>query len=202
MIATLQQAKDLCKIEHDDDDTLVTELLAEAEMDVQGYLRRPIGLELSSYVLEEPRDLRVVRVVTLPEFPIAAAGASAGNYSASQDVEITDGDGTTIPTTDYRVDTRTGQIFALGSFCFDTFPYTFVYAWGFGGRADYDTHIVPRLRGAILDYVADLYQRRNPGATTEATGGGVSTSYGQGSAGGIPQRIKDRLDALVMKRVL
>jgi hypothetical protein len=50
------------------------------------------------------------------------------------------------------------------------------------------------LDAAVLDWMADRYQNRNPAATNEATGGGVSASY----TTGLPQRLIDLLAPWVL----
>lgn len=155
------------------EDDLLTQLLVIAFAAVQAYVRRPIISDDNSRTvyIERPEGTtcRPVTVLDMPTYPIAAA------------TTLTDSEGTVlVDGVDYRIDLNTGRIRLLegGAFTtFSLFPYTFTAFVGLDARDDYATAIEPVLFGAILDLVADMYQRRNPNATSETTGGGVSTSY-------------------------
>lgn len=181
----------------------LTPLRAQAIASIQMHVRRPLTIELFDHVVERPyTGKQRLACITLPVFPLASAGDSAGNYSVSSDVEITDGDSNVVADTNYRVDARAGQIIAATDFWFDTFPYTCIFAAGLGARSDYTDVVVPVIDLAIRDTVADAWQKRNPAASMETAGGNIMTQYQQGNFSGIPQRVKDALAPLVMRRVL
>ena len=97
-----------------------------------------------------------------------------------------------------QLDTSIPSITALPDVAFDTWPYTIVATVGLSVRSDYALVVEPAVFQAILDIGADLYQRRSPAATSETTGGGVSSSY----VGGMPQRAADLLAPFRMARAL
>lgn len=177
-----------------DEDTLLAAILAQAKAMAAAFVRRPIIAEERTFVMVRPSDspYRSIGTVHLPVYPIAD---ESSDVSA---IVITDDEGDELVVdTDYRVDLRTGRISGIDS-AFTVWPYTIVATVGLSAHPDYEDLIEPVISAAILDIAADLYQRRNPAATNESTGGGVSTSY----AGGIPERVKDMLRPFVMVRAL
>jgi hypothetical protein len=108
-------------------------------------------------------------------------------------VVVVDGDGNTIDTANYRVNTETGLVVALGSTVFDTWPYTVTAKVGLVLFDDYETRVEPLLSAAYFDLFADWYQRRSPNAFAEGAGGGVITQYNQL---GVPDRVCQILETL------
>jgi hypothetical protein len=198
---TVDEAKFDLKIDDDVEDADVESKINSAEAACQAYVRRPLTLEAFSWVLEAPKELglRVIRVLACPIYPLASPGASAGNYSADGDVEILDGEGDLVSSADYRVERRTGLIYANAGEQFSLYPYTINAVAGCGARPDYLTFVVPLVKGAVLDTLRDFYLKRNPTAQTESTGGGVATNYFND---GLPKRVKESLDAIRMKRLV
>ena len=198
-LPVLDDCKLYLRIEHDADDTLLERELVGAFADVQAYLRVPILAEERTFTVErETQSLyRTMTKLHLPMYPIAAESSSIAA------IEITDDDANVlVEGTDFRVDLRTGIVYGLSASNFVPFgawPYTIVCYVGLDARADYATAVEPILFTAILDVVADRYQRRSPAASSETTGGGVSTSYGEF---GLPTRVIQRLASLRMVRAL
>lgn len=197
----LADLKRYVKKQTGDEDTLLTALLASATAAVRAFVRRPLIAEPRTFTLTRPHDslYRTVTVLHLPIYP-----AQAPDSSGDGGVVITDTDGTElVEETDYTVDLRTGRIDGVsggtsGMFPFSGWPYTVTATVGLSALDEYETDIEPVLFQAILDVAADLYQRRSPAATSETTGGGVSTSY----TGGVPQRVADLLLPFRMVRAL
>jgi uncharacterized phiE125 gp8 family phage protein len=187
---TVQDCKDYLRVEHAAEDTMFIGWLASAVAAVEAEIGRPIEPVERTWIIEQalhPSKLFV------PLYPIAIADSAA----ATDDLVLVDGDGDTLlEDTDYRLDLRSGVITATNSDgslgCFSVYPYTITAHVGLSVLDDYD-RIEPILNAAILDVVADRYQRRNPATSQEATGGGVSTSY---TASGLPQRVADLLKSL------
>ena|SRR5687767_4269988 len=195
----LDDAKEYLKVEHTADDTLITRELVGAFADVQAYLRVPILAESRTFYVERQPDslYRSTTKLHLPMYPIAA------DASATPALEITDNDGDVlVEGTDYRLDLRTGIVYGLRASTFLPFskwPYAITAFVGLDARSDYATAVEPVLFTAILDVVADRMQRRSPAASSESTGGGVSTSYGEF---GLPTRVIARLAPFRMVRAL
>src|SRR5574340_1185472 len=95
--------------------------------------------------------------------------------------------------TTLRIAASRGQIVGLPGTSFVHGPYTITYWAGLSLDPFYGTRIEPLASAAILDVAADLYQRRNPAASQEAAGGGVSVSY---KTDAIPERTCRMLDGL------
>jgi pyridoxal/pyridoxine/pyridoxamine kinase len=112
---------------------------------------------------------------------------------------ITDADDLVIEDTDYSIDYRIGVISAATGISFATYPYTVVATVGLSAHPDYADFIEPVINAAILDIVADRWNRRNPAASNESEGGGVGTSY---RGVGIPERVQEMLEPFRMVRAL
>lgn len=185
-LLSVSDAKLYLKIEHTAEDTPLIGWLASAIAAVEAEIGTPIEVVQRTFVIERPLSNRNIFV---PLYPVAVED-SAGGISA---LTLTDKDGTVLlEDTDYRLDVRAGVITAIDS-CFTAYPYTIVAWVGLSALAEYATRIEPIVNAAILDTLADRYQRRNPAANNEAEGG-VTNSY---QDIGLPQRVRDLLAPLV-----
>lgn len=184
-LPTVADCKNYLRIEHTAEDVMLAGWLAQAIALVEAELGRPIEYLNHTFVLEcDPSKVSSTRLF-VPMYPIAVADSSAG----TADLTLTDTDGTVlVEDTDYRLDIRTGWITAIDT-TFANYPYTIVADVGLEALPEYATRIEPALSAAILDVVADRYQRRDPAAVQESAGGGVTTMYG--AQVGLPQRVKD-----------
>lgn len=185
-LPTVADAKAYLRIEHTAEDTMLTGMLASATAAVEAELGRPIETEQRTFVLEcNPNRVSDTKLF-VPLYPIAVDDSSAG----TSDLTLTDSESTLlIEDSDYRLDVRTGVITAVSQ-CFTRYPYTIVADVGLAALPEYATKIEPAINAAILDVVADRYQRRSPAATEEATGGGVTTTYAET---GLPARVREML---------
>lgn len=181
-LATLAQCKAYLRKQTTAEDTLITALLASAIGRIEAYLRRPI-LTVSRAFEDEAESLNGLAVRSLV-VPVTPCGTLAS---------ITDRDGTAVDVSTVRVGKETGLIRYTDGGCFDNGPYTITLQVGLALRSNYATIIEPAINQAIIDVVADLYQRRNPAAAQESAGGGVSVAYTQGDNGGLPDRIASTL---------
>lgn len=195
-LTTVQDVKDYLKIEHTAEDAMLATWLAQCLAAVEAFIRRPITAELRTFVIDAD-PFRISSRFFVPIYPIAAADSSVG----TADLVITDVDSVDlIEDTDYRLDRRTGEVLALslgsvGAY-FVGYPFTLTAYVGLSADPNYATRIEPVLNAAITDLMADRYQRRNPGATSE-TDNGISSSFGPE---GIPPRIRALLSPFVMAR--
>lgn len=176
-LATLAQCKAYLRKQTTAEDAVITALLASAIGRIEAYLRRPI-VEASKVFEDDAADYNglAVRRLMVPVTPCGTPTA------------ITDRDGTAVDVSTIRIVKETGLIRFHDGGCFDNGPYTITLPVGLSLRANYATMIEPAINQAILDVVADLYQRRNPAASQESAGGGVSVAYTQGDNGGLPDR--------------
>lgn len=197
-LATLQDCKDYVKKETSDEDDLITAMRTAAIALIEQFIRRPITAELRTFTIDADPH-RLTSRFWLPQFPVAVADSSAG----TADIVITDVDDVDlVEDTDFRFNRLTGEVLALsdgsvGSY-FVGHPFTVQAYVGLSADPNYATRIEPAINAAILDIVADRYQRRSPAATNETTGGGVSSSY----TGGIPERVREMLLPLQIARAL
>lgn len=164
-------------IEHADEDAVLEQLLAQALALVEAYLRRPITAAAGTQYDVPVRRVDGRDVLFVDVYPIAAA-------TEQTPLTVTDADDETVDAATYRLDAFRGTLTAKSGESFSNGPYTVVAHAGLSARADYATGVEPLISAAIIDVVADRYQRRNPAASTE-TDGDVSTSYRDP---GIPER--------------
>jgi hypothetical protein len=183
-LPTVQDCKDYLRIEHTAEDAMLTRMLAQAVAAIESEIGRPIEYLRRTFILEERPSAVAVDKIFVPLFPIGVEDSSA----ATMDLTLTDADATLlVEDTDYRLDTRTGVITGIDrSFC--SYPYTIVCDVGLEALEEYTTRVEPVLSLVILDFVADRYQRRNPAASQETTGGGVSSNFAET---GLPPRIRE-----------
>jgi hypothetical protein len=193
----LNELKGYLRKETADEDVLLTALLARAGAAVRYYLDRPIEKVTRTYRIERDstRAYPVFTKLVIPAAPISVA--------MGEEPEVVDGDGATVDPALYTVDPDTAVLRAIAGESFGNFPYDVTVKEGLATRASYLTVEEPLIGSCILDYAAELYQHRNPGATQESELG-VSTSYGMRasdrSSDGLPPRFGVALESL--RRVL
>lgn len=176
-LLTLVQLKAYLRKDTTNEDTLLTELLAEATAMAEVYLDRPIAtLANQSYVdrAETTRLYAAPRSLRIPVTPVDP-----------DSVTVTDVDGVVSDTGDYTVDAWSGLVTGVSGIMWTNGPYTLTADVGLETDARYATVIEPLVNALIRDLAADLYQHRNPASQSEAAGGGVSVAY---TANGLPRR--------------
>jgi hypothetical protein len=176
-LLTLVQLKAYLRKDTTNEDTLLTDVLAEATAMAEVYLDRPIStLADQSYVdrAETSRLYGAPRSLRIPVTPVDPAS-----------VTVTDADGVASDAADYIVDAWTGLVTGVAGVTWSTGPYTITADVGLETDARYGTLIEPLVNALIRDLAADLYQHRNPASQSEAAGGGVSVAY---TANGLPRR--------------
>lgn len=165
---TVQQVKDYLRLQTTAEDAVVTALLASAVAMVEGWLGRPIYLATR----EETAD-------TLSRSPVGSAYTQTVYLSAYPVGEVTsieDSDGVVIDLNTVRPSLKSGSLRFIDGARFFNPPYIIAYTAGLQARADFAA-IEPAINQAIIDTVADLFQRRNPAAASEREGGGVGVDY-------------------------
>lgn len=197
-LVTLQDCKDYLRIQSSAEDDALTLMRTAAIALIEQFIRRPITAELRTFTIDAD-PFRYTSRFWLPMYPVAVVDSSAG----TADIVITDVDNVTlVEDTDFRFNRLTGEVLALSDGSVGAFfighPYTVAAYVGLSADPSYATNIEPAINAAILDLVADRYQRRSPAATNETTGGGVSSSY----TGGIPARVREMLQPFQIARAL
>lgn len=185
-LLTVPQIKDFLRIEHTAEDTRLALWLTMAKGQVEAELGRPITAVASSWTDDGVTNRAygtVNRLLVPSQFrPFTVGG-----------LVITDGDAATlVAATDYLAPTTgwEGFVLPVAGLTFGNGPYTLSASVGLSTAANYSTVIEPTINAALLDLVSDRWHRRNPNATQESTGGGVSTSY---ATEPIPARVRQLL---------
>jgi len=196
-LPTVADIKAVLKIQHSAEDTMLAGMHARACALIIGALGRPYEAVSRTWVDEcgHVRAYGVIRSLNVPVTPIDPAS-----------LVIEDADGEILVAgTDYRAPLAWDALVrAKPGVCFGNPPYTLTAnvglsaSYGSDGQIDYATVIEPVLAQALIDTVADFYQRRNPAAAGESDGGGVSTSW---QKAGLPDRVKETLGLWAMPRV-
>lgn len=169
-LPTLQDAKDYLRIQTLAENVVVTALLARAQAMVETYLGVRITAAEETVTDHTERSARAYARVTtlqLPRYPFAATNPAP---------VVVDAQGQTVDPATYTLEPRFGQLLGNPGVSFDNGPYAITATVGLSAHPDYATRIEPLVSAAILDLVADLYQRRNPAASNESEGG-VSVTY-------------------------
>lgn len=167
-LLTVDEIKEQLRVEHTADDTHIVVLRTLALGLIQAFIGRPIVAVERTFA--DRADSQVYngggpRSLIVPETPIDPAS-----------IAITDKDGTVVDTDDLAVDAETGIIRFTDGDRFPFGPYAITVDVGLSALSRYADEIEPVVNAALLDTVADFYQRRSPGATSESSAG-VSRSY-------------------------
>jgi hypothetical protein len=191
-LLTVAQCKDFLRIEHTAEDTPLALWLAMAFAQCEAELGRPIAGVSRSWTDDacSHRAYGIVDQLIVPVTPFDIATLA-----------IEDTDGLTLTTTDDYYAPVTGWegvVRARPGISFSNGPYTLTATVGLDEAAEYATLIEPMLNAAMLDVVSDRWHRRNANATSESTGGGVSTSY---MPSGLPTRAAELLNPWRLIRI-
>lgn len=201
-VVSLDDCTRYLRLDSTAENDLVADLLARAWALLPSLVNRPIAATPMTVVIDDPRasawdvpglavEGRPLRALRFPATPLDPTT-----------VTITDREGLAWASTAFRVRADIGLLTAVvPDQAFDRFPYTIAATAGLATRDDYLSAVAPVLAMAVIDLVSDWYQRRNPEATVEAAGGGISTAYNprasRGSkalpAGGVPIRVREVL---------
>lgn len=186
-LPTLADCKSYLRVENTAEDALITQLLARAIALSQRRVGCPFAAVAKTVIDRAETEVFYSSGPTSLITPLTPFDASAG-------LTITDADGTALTLSGLLIDGQTGIIrYKDGVSHFENGPYTIVANVGLSTLPNYSTEIEPVISSAIVDFVADLYQRRSPGARTESAAGGVSRTW---TPEGIPCRVADVLDSL------
>lgn len=179
-LPTRDELKAYLRIETSVDDDLIDRLLLQAQAAVEAYIRQPIvSRPVTLDLVVSPYASRLV----VPYAPIAPTG-----------VVVEDGDGTAVDAAGYTLHEARGWIVAVTGSTFAAGTYRVTVTVGLDLRNDYSVAVEPVMSAAIIDWAADLYQRRNPAASYESGGGGVAVNYNETASKTMPSRVRVTLD--------
>lgn len=188
MLPTVDDLKAYLRIEHAADDALLDGLLRQARASVEAYIRQPIearAVTVTATPLADPWTGRYA--LALPYDPVGASVTVVGG-------------GATVDPADYTVDAAAGMVTFAAAYAGAAtaarrgLPYRVTLTAGLSLREDYTDAVAPAMAAAIIDWAADLYQRRNPAASYESGGGGVAVNYNETASKTMPSRVRVTLD--------
>lgn len=185
-LPTLTNAKNYLRIQTGAEDVVLTALLARAQAMVETFIgvRLVAATEtMTDWTTDSGRAYGAPSRLQLPRYPFAITAPVP---------TVTDTNAATVDPTTYVLDGRTGQIRGTPGITFANGPYAITASVGWSTHPDYVNQYEALAGAAILDIVADLYQRRNPGAASEAEQG-VSVQW---TADAIPARTRAMLAPL------
>jgi hypothetical protein len=166
-LPTGSDLKQYMRIEHSAEDALLDDLVEQATAHAQSLINRPIVAEERTFSgVRALYDEYGRSVIYLPEFPVVLSPAP----------EMQDRDGQTVDSGDYTVDASGRFTAAVGS-PFGSHPYSITAEVGLDADPEYGTKYEPLLRRLILGIASIFYHQRNPLASSDSSGGGVSVSY-------------------------
>lgn len=178
-----EELKEYLRVETTVDDLLIDRLLVQAKAAVEAYIRQPIEARAVTVDVETGYSTRLA-------FPLAPVQVGS--------VTVEDGDGVTVDPSTYTVHEGRGWISAVSPAYFGAWngplSYRITATAGLSLRDDYTAAVEPVMSAAIIDWAADLYQRRNPAASYESGGGGVAVNYNETASKTMPSRVRVTLD--------
>lgn len=190
VLLTLSQAKDYLEVEHTGDDTLIGELVDEAEARMMGYLEVPI----TATTYTEFHD-GGTSILFLRRFPIDGTSVTVTDTQGTSE-DATDDE--TFSATKYRVYADRGEIMRTSTtgqrktWAHGRRRWKVEYDGGLDQHPLWSTVVQPELRGTIRALVAEWYDNRQPGAGSESDGE-VRRST-PGSERDIPSRVQSVWD--------
>lgn len=164
---TLNEAKAYLRVQTSDEDGLISALLASGQAAIDAWLGRP--------VYASTRTMSLGPIMGSGEFSPRILFSPI--YPIEEITSFTDADGVAVDQTELRIDKRSGTFVYKSGQTWPAAPYTLAASVGLEFYPEFESHIEPATRHALLDVVSDLYQRRNPAAMSEREGGGIAVQY-------------------------
>lgn len=165
--------KSYLRIENTAENDLLDELVEQATSQAESLLGQPLLSEERTFVDVVPAyDPYGRHSLMLPVWPVASTPAPV----------TTDFNGTVINSSTYTLDSL-GRLVANAGSTWSASPFSVVATVGLENHPSYLTRIEPQLRSLILGLAAVLYHQRNPNASSDSSGGGVSVSYANNEYG-------------------
>lgn len=174
-LLSVEQAKDYLIIEHSDDDTLIGNLIEEAESRLESYIGTPIVAQSYTEFHDGGLDH-----LFLEHMPIKSDSVTITDTKATSE-DATDDE--TVDAENYRVRHEHGMITRTSShgrqrrWDVGIRRFKVEYDAGLDQLPNWSLTAESELRATIRDLVSDWYERRIPTATREDRAFGVSVSY-------------------------
>lgn len=179
-LPTVDDCKKYLRIEHADEDQIVSQLLARAKASIEAAIGYPFTAAELTYV--DYANKYAGRMIQLPG-PFAITPTPP---------VVTDGGGSVVAATGYLLDGPGGKIHAKNG-TLGTWPSTVVATVGLSAHPDYASRLEAVAAVAIVELVAHYYQNRNPAVQSQGDEGGGSVSLTDAA---IPERIVQDLMVL------
>jgi hypothetical protein len=157
-LPTVAELKTYLRIETNAENALLQALLDRAKAQLEIWIDTPITAATAVTV----DNAEVIRGMV--------ATSLIANQRPIANVSIVDGNGDTVSSAEYRVNSTSAVIYANDGYSFPYGPYTITATTGLSLRGDY-ARIEPILSQCIIDLAADLYQKRTPNASSESAAG-------------------------------
>lgn len=187
MLPTVDDCKSYLRIQTNAEDALVAQLLARAQLLIEGLLGYALTAVSRPHVNYEEVDNHGQRpAITLP-----------GPFKTAVPAPIvTDVDGTVVDATTYTLDVRGMRILAKPGVLFPRRPYSVVADIGLSAHPDYAAKLEGEISNAIIDQVAHLYFNRNPAISSESDEAGAVKVLSDGGQQLIPGRVYDAVNLM------
>jgi hypothetical protein len=162
----VRDIKRYLRIQTDEENPLLLGLINSGIALVEAWIGRPIEARPMTFT-DSGVDMfdRPLAKLRVPVTPVSSL------------LSVVDDDGGAVDLTRLRVDTVTGLVAYKDKSTFNNGPYTITASVGLSASPQYRFGASAAIQQAVVDIVADLYQRRNPAASREAEGGGIAVDY-------------------------
>ncbi len=162
------EIKAYLRVTTDVEDDLFVQIKLSAEAWLRAFYRTPLEGQSRTFRGLWPRigvQRELETRLVVPIKPCALTGT------------LTDADGTTVSSSTYVIDQRTGYVEAKRGESFSNPPYDIAITVGWDRHPQYDVEVEPIFRQAILWAAGTYYRNRNVAAIYEQSGGQVSITY-------------------------
>lgn len=187
-LPTIDDANKYLRIEHADEDVLVTQFLARAKGTIETFIGYPLTAAALTHIDYAEYDNYGVR----PQLQLP------GPFKTSSPAPVvTDRDGATVDASTYDLDPRGCRILAKLGYDFCVRPYSIAATIGLSAHPDYASRLEPVVSVAILEFVAHWYLHRDPSMSSETDESGATIGMGGiGAQEPLPGRIAQQIRLL------
>jgi hypothetical protein len=186
-LPTILQLKANLRVQTTAEDATFTLWLARATALIEGLLGRPIVAASAAHIVRPTVHCITGRAVLYVPGPLTAAS-----------LVLKDPDDATVSSSTYTVTDSNAGLVTFDADASIALWYTATAPIGWSAHTAYATKYEPLLAQAITDTVADWYQRRNAGATSESESSANVTYQGHL---GLPARVLAALDPMLRKGI-